>query len=178
MNHINDKDKELMIRQRIANKDSNIEIWLKEERDNRSNFTEDQIKFLGILAEKNLKYLSNKQALTDPQRQMKTSIHKYMRNTVLDLSRMVNYGFIGPESYWNPISWGGKDSPPFDDKVIKNCFPSYDISILIEALVGMFGDEYAIPIANGIEKGLRKSEGWDTSYEIEVPVIRKAKKSI
>jgi|WetSurMetagenome_2_1015567.scaffolds.fasta_scaffold74737_3 hypothetical protein len=176
MNHMNDQYKEL-IRARLALKDSYIEGWLEELRHGRSALTGDRIEFLGTLAEKNLKFQSNKQNLSDPQRQMKTSMHEWMRNVILDLSRMANYDFIGPDSRWNPDCWGGKSNLPFDPKIMKEFFSAHDIANFIEAVVGMYGDEFAIPIANGIEKGLSKHEGWDSKFDIEVPVIRKAKKN-
>lgn len=173
---MNDYQNEL-IKARLALKDSYIDLWLKDLGDGRSSLTEDRIGFLGILAEKNLKFLSNKQNLTDPQRQMKTNLHEWMRNSVLDLSRMAKYGFIGPDSLWDPGCWGQKSNLPFDPKVMKELFSPYDIANFIEALVGMYGDEFAIPIANGIEKGLIKREGLGSSFDVEVPVIRKARKN-
>jgi len=170
------ENKQRIIKERLALKDKYIETWLEDQRHGRSTLTEDRIQFLGLLAEKNLKYLSNKQNLSDSQRQMKTNMHEWMRNSILDLNRLVTYGFIGSESYWDPESWGGKSSPPFDPEILRGCFPSFDMATLIEALVGLYGDDYAIPIANGIEKGLRKRMGWNSSFEVEVPVIRRAKK--
>ena len=188
MNHINDIVKEEKsesenetIRKRLLDRDRIVAEWLEAKRDENALLSTEQIEFLGLLAEKNLKNLSNKQGLTLSQRKIPGNIRRTLRNAVFDLERMGKYGFLGvgedsSESIWNPKTLGSsKDREMFKKELLKKDFPVRSVSTFVECLVRLYGDEYAIPLAFAIQAGLTAREPWESDFEVDVPVLRRSK---
>jgi hypothetical protein len=65
---------------------------------------------------------------------------------------------------------------PFDPNLLKEDFPISSVADFIGAIVGMYGDEYAVPIAEAVKQGLQSREkGGDPAVEVDVPVMRRYK---
>jgi hypothetical protein len=150
------------MRLEIANK--RLNEWA--ERNKKRNpstrlLTNDQILKLSRILEDWLDGLTSSRAV----RTAKKEIHQSLKVAFEDIGNMVDYGFIGTKSPYKNDTW-------------KEDFPAYKVNYFVRALVALYGDEYAIPIAQGIKEGLDDHEGgWESTYEIEVPVIRKARKN-
>ncbi|MHA1286830.1 MAG: hypothetical protein ACTSPB_05430 [Candidatus Thorarchaeota archaeon] len=176
MNHmkpIENDNKERIIRERLSDLDTIFKDWMNEFERGNTILTKGEIEGLYTLAEKNFKFLSRKQGLNDNQRKTKEYVHKKMGNAILDLSRMATYGFIGTYTEWNPNAYNPNlDSLPYKIETWHDEFPVYHVSNFIRALVMMFGDEYALPIAEAIERGL-KGRPENINHSIEVPIIKK-----
>ena len=74
-----------------------------------------------------------------------------------------------------------KMNPPFKMETWKEDVPSTYLERIVGGFVEMFGDEYAIPLAKAIEKGLKRyndrmelMNGYWTNMSIEVPIIRRS----
>lgn len=128
---------------------------------NRGIITVSQIPFLLTLREKSLRGGS----LGPAQRTMKSEIHQEVGRAIRDIIILINLGFIRPDN-----RQGIK--PDFKESMWKEEIPSNRLSVIVQTMVEMFGEEYAIPLARAIEEGLRKKYG--NKDHIEVPVIRKA----
>ncbi|MHA1290971.1 MAG: hypothetical protein ACTSPB_26620, partial [Candidatus Thorarchaeota archaeon] len=147
---------ERILKERLEILDSDFNIWMDECEAGNTILTKGEIEGLRILAEKNLRFQSRKQDLNPAQRKQKECVHRKMRNALADLNRMVDNGFIGADSYWNPSAYNPNlDSLPYKIEIWHEDFPVHSVGNFVRALVEMFGDEYAIPIAQGIEEGLR-----------------------
>lgn len=133
--------------------------------------TSDQIAFLGILARKNVLG----EQLTKAERQMKTEVHKKVRNSLADIEFLIDSGFIGSTSLWNPAEYGlGDPKLPYDIGYWREDFPVDRICRIIESLVNMFGDEYAVPLISAVQKGIA-SRPENTSFAIEIPITKRMK---
>ncbi len=73
-----------------------------------------------------------------------------------------------------------KINPPFRMETWKEDLPAIYLERIVRGFVEMFGDEYAIPIAKAIEKGLKTyndrmelTKNYWTNTGIEVPIIRR-----
>jgi len=155
--------------------DKQVESWKQA---NDRILTDDNIEILRTLAMKNLTNRENKQNLTPNERAQKTDIHQKLRNGFNDIYRMINIQMMGPNSFWNPNCFDDRvNRLPYDVATWKEDFKAYDVGQFVECLVAMFGDEYAIPIADAIRRGLEAKEGLDSSYEVDVPVIRRNKRT-
>jgi hypothetical protein len=145
------------VRIEIAN--SRINGWVeinKRRNPNTVLLTNDQILKLSNILEDWM----NKKTSSGGVRTAKKEIHQSLRTAFDDISYMVDYGFIRTDSPYKEDTW-------------KEDFPAYKVSGFVRALVALYGDEYAIPISQGIKNGLVDREPFGP-YEIEVPVIRKA----
>jgi hypothetical protein len=168
----------------LVNLEQKILEWIEAHNDGKTILTEEEIKFLYVLAEKNLKYKGDKQGLTPAQRKMKESIHKKVGNSISDIRRLAVNDFIGGTTSafgnkWDPSEWGYRKSVlPYDDDTWKKEIPVDSICIIVSHLTRMYGDEYAIKIANSIANGLAEREPLDSEYEVDVPVIRRTKKGV
>ena len=169
MNDMKPKPKdahEERIMMRLDYLDTFLEDWKKEP---KGFLTRDQIDFLGRLANKTV----YREQLTAAQRQTKSEIHKNLGHAVRDINRMIRHGFVGSSSEWDPWQLDdGKHELPYKMEKWKEDVPVEALVEIIFSFVGMYGDEYAIPIAKAIEDGLRKREQFE-KHEIEVPVIRR-----
>jgi hypothetical protein len=169
---------ERVLRERLEWRDKRITDWLSAEAEGETLLTEDQIKFLGVLAEKNLKNELDRQGLTNDEQKMKEYVRRKMRNAISDLGRLVRYSFIGAYSYWDPnvLDTNANRRLPFDPNLLKEDFPISSVADFIGAIVGMYGDEYAVPIAEAVKQGLQSREkGGDPAVEVDVPVMRRYK---
>lgn len=175
MNELYSQRKKRLIAERNELLDKQIEAWKS---DGSRILTDDNLDVLRSLASKNLANMENKQNLTPNERSQKTLIHQKLRNGVKDIIRMIDLGIMGPSSMWNPFCYDDRvDRLPYDVEVWKEDFSVSDIGKLVECLVSMFGDEYAVPLADAIRRGLEAKEGWNSSYEVDVPVIKRGKRT-
>jgi len=147
------------VRLEIAN--NRINGWAEENKRRNPNtvlLTNDQILKLSRI----LDDWMNKKTSSDGVRTAKKEIHQSLKTAFNDISYMVSYGFIRTDSPYKKETW-------------KEDFPAYKVNNFVRALVALYGDEYAIPIAQGIKEGLVDREGFESTYDIEVSVIRKSK---
>jgi uncharacterized protein YbaA (DUF1428 family) len=155
------KKPEFLLKESIAWLDKMLENWKNEIDAGFSVLTSYDIDFLRILAEKNARLLSNKQGLSDPQKSMKTEIHQRLRNAFFDIDRMITCGFIGISDIWNPAWYGHKKVKyPYDVDTWREDFPVAKVTEFVKCLVRMYGDDYAVPIAEAIKQGLQSREEW------------------
>lgn len=179
MNEIDERGKltsqgrQRIIRDRMAMRDRWIEEWHKERDKGNSILTENNIDFLGVLVEKNL----TGKSLNSNQGSMKKEIHQKFRNAFSDINRMINNEIIGKGGFWNPefVNQDGKNRYPYDPEIWREDFPLSSVSSFVECLVNLYGDEYAVPIAESIRKGLVTREGWDSKFEVDVPILRRSR---
>ena len=170
-----------------------LEVWKSE---SRILITSDQIEFLRDLANKHLMG----QQLNTNQRVMKTRIHMAVGSGMDDIARLISLGFIGISSKFDPLGpvpdkpfpmtseelrlhqyrrprMMEKIDPPFKVDTWRKEVPVSCLETIVECFVEMYGEEYAIPLARAIEKGLKtnidRSEIMDnrwTDTEIEVSI--------
>jgi hypothetical protein len=172
---INKQRKRGLITERTEWLDRMVEDW-KQSKDRI--LTDDKIDALRTIALKNLDYRENKQNLTQNVRAQKTDIHQKLRNGFLDIVRMINMEMMGPNSKWNPYCHDDRvDRLPYDVNTWREDFKAYDVGQFVECLVSMFGDDYAIPIADAIRRGLEANDGFDSKFEVDVPVIKRSKRT-
>ncbi|MGD0057647.1 MAG: hypothetical protein ABSB83_07395 [Methanomassiliicoccales archaeon] len=157
--------------------DDMLDIWKKDKDKEFSILTSENLDFLRILAERNAWFSSNKQGLSPAQKSMKTEIHQKLRNAFFDIDRMISLGFMGISDNWNPFFYGNKKENryPYDFETWHEDFPVTKVTEFVKCLVTMYGDEYAVPIAEAVKQGLQSGEvlGGQTSVEVDVPVIRR-----
>lgn len=185
-----EKRKKEIIDFKIDLLDKYMDEWNQARIEGNTNFTEGDIGLLAKLAEKNLKNCGNKQGLNDNQRKAKQGVRRRTRNSLADLNRMVRNGFIGIGSgsmanSWNPKVWDSdKDRYMFDIEDVKEDLPVQSLTNVVQALVELYGDKYAIPLADAIRQGLitfegsKKREPWESVYDIDVPILRRTQKSL
>ena len=153
------KKPEFLLKENIEWLDRMLEDWKKDMDAGLSVLTPDDIGFLRTLAEKNARFLSNKQGLSDPQRSMKKEIHQKLRNAFFDVDRMITCGFIGLSEIWNPAWYGHKKVKyPYDVDTWREDFPVTKVTEFVKCLVRMYGDDYAVPIAEAIKQGLQSRD--------------------
>jgi hypothetical protein len=174
---ITDSGRQRIIKENLAWLDGQMEAWRKRVNDDLSVLTINEINCLRILVEKTIKTKTGYQNLSGPQRETKNYIHEKLRNAFSDIVSLIQTGIMGYN--WNPkdIHGSRRDLFPYPLDTWKKDYPVASVSDFIERLVTFYGDEYAVPIANGIAKGLRNREGWDSTFEIDVPVIRRTPKT-
>lgn len=172
-------DWERLISEQLGFRDRYIAEWKEAKTRNESTLSLHQIEFLGRLAEMNLRNIDGKAGLTNNDSKEKGYIRATLRGAIADLDRMASHGFIGATGptahFWNPCSYNNSvNRPLFDPDKLKEDLPVHKIASFVEALVGMYGDEYAIPLANAIRKGLVDREPWG-NYEVRVSIVREAR---
>ena len=145
-----------------------LEVW---EGTNNRVLTTDQISFLGILARKSVL----RESLTKAERQMKTEVHKKVRNSLADIEFLIDAGFIGSTSLWNPAEYGlGESKLPYDIDYWREDIPIDRVCRIVECLVNMFGDEYAVPLLSALQKGIA-SRPENSNFSIEIPITKRMK---
>ncbi len=174
MNDSEEKEKDNEIRKRLTHLDRSLEKWKKE----NSTLTHERIDFLHTLASKNLWNLSNKQGLNDNQRGMKTNIQQHLRYSFSDIDQMIRLGFIGGHSLWNPHFFDSNiDREPYNPDSWREVFPIDSVCDFVRIMTRLYGDEYAIPIADAIKSGLEEREQ-GLHIEVDVPVTRRKKRGV
>ena len=154
-------------REILSELDRRLSKWA--ERDDKI-LTTNRIKVLSKIADKNLRGTK----LTGPQRTAKYEIHKMLRGALADIERMALLEFIGSPSRWDPSNWGENDAKlPYPDDVWRADLPVGRVAVLVRRLVGMFGEEYAVPLAMAVEEGYRDHQQ-DDDMSVEVPIILRA----
>jgi len=158
------------IKQALDRLDYDIKRWKKCK---DTILTNDNVDMLRLLAEKNIKGGN----LSQNQREMKKDIHQNLRNAFFDIDRLITIGFMGKSYVFDPANYTYpmvKSKNVYDqEKIWKQDFPIEKVGHFIKALVEMFGDEYAIPLASAIEDGLIENQSGQ--FEIEVPIIKRIK---
>jgi len=130
--------------------------------------TPTQIKILSKIADKNLRGVK----LTGAQRTAKSEIHMQLRGSLADIELMVLLEFIGSPSRWDPSNWREVEAKlPYPDQVWREDLPVERVAVLVRRLVGMFGEEYAVPLAKAVEDGYRDHQPDDACMSVEVPII-------
>jgi hypothetical protein len=163
------------IRIRLDGIEQVLDEWKREPR----ILTNEQIDFLKVLADKNIRNLSNKQELTDNQRGMKTNVHHKLRDGFSDIDRMINLGFIGERDLLSPLFYGRSKTNryPYDKDTWREDFPVQKVCNFIERLVKLYGDDYALPIANAIRIGLESRENVNNTL-VDVPILRRSRSGL
>lgn len=138
-----------------------------------------QIDFLRTLADKNTSNLSYKQELNDNQRKMKTSIHQKLRDGFSDINQMIDLGFIGSVDHLSPYFYGNSEENryPYDINTWREDFPVEKVSQFVACLVKMYGDDYALPLAEAIRKGLEEKDIF-RNEQVDVPIIRRMRQGL
>ena len=130
--------------------------------------TPDRIRVLSRIADKNLRCVK----LTGAQRQEKFEIRKKLRGALADIERMALLELMGGPSRWDPSEWGENNTKlPFPDDGWRTDLPVERVVTLVRRLVGMFGEEYAVPLAMAVEDGYRDHQPDDACMSVEVPII-------
>jgi len=141
--------------------ENDLREWAALPSSERGILTQDEINFLLVLHEKSLR---RPQGLTDAQRGMKAEVSHRVGRAIRDIILLIKLGFIRADDRLN-------SKPAFKVDTWKDEIPAEYLAAIVETMVQMFGDEYALPLAKAIEEGLLyNSRGVDS---VEVPVIRK-----
>lgn len=155
----------------------------------RGLLTTHEIEFLYVLAEKHF----TGRRLNPSQRVDKSFIHDKVGYGVRDISYLVSLGFIGWDSRWDPLGICICDSyrqnprldepinPPYKMDIWKKEISSDRLARIVEKFVDMYGEEYAIPLAKAIERGLKRhtdrseilGNHWNNT-SVEVPIIKRS----
>jgi hypothetical protein len=132
--------------------------------------TYEELRVLLKIADKNLRH----HKMTGAQRNAKSQLHKRICGALADIERMVLLEFIGSPSRWDPADWGEEDGkPPYPDEVWRSDLPIGRLAVIVRRLVGMFGEDYAVPLANALEEGYR-DHLQDEEITVEVPIVLRA----
>ena len=136
--------------------------------DNRTDkiLTEHRVLDLRVYAEKSI--IGGN--LSHNQSSMKCEIHQKLRDALADIERMCVFEFIGHPSRWDPADWELKSHPVYSDDIWREDFPFERVAILVRRLVGMFGEDYAVPLAKAVEDGFQDYLR-NERMSVEVPII-------
>lgn len=155
--------------------------WMKQN-DGRSEnvrlLTSEQIRQLALAAKKNL----DRVPLTDYEKTCKSEVLRGLSNSLSDMSQLARLGLMDPESPWIPTTVKRPEKNlVYRESALRNAFNIQDLSVFVGSLSDMFGDEYAIPLADAIRSGLQKREEREqqkpkrirVACDVDVPVIRR-----
>jgi hypothetical protein len=140
--------------------------------------TSSQIRVLSEAARKNFE----RGVMTSSEKTNKSEVLRGLSNALFDMNQLVRLELIDPESTWTPTTVKDKEKNLFyRKKEVRNAFTVQEVCALIQALSNMFGDEYAIPVADAIRSGLQEREEYEqrmrkesgVANEVDVPIIRR-----
>lgn len=132
--------------------------------------TSSQIRVLSVAARKNF----DRGVMTGSEKTNKSEVLRGLSNALFDINQLIRLELIDPESTWTPTTVKDKEKNLFyRKKEVRNSFKVQEVCAIIQALSKMFGDEYAVPMADAIRAGLQEREREWGAGEVDVPVIRR-----
>jgi len=152
--------------------------WMEENKQRRAYvrlFTNDQISKLGSAAMKNFEG----EALTRTEITAKHEISEGISNALSDINQIVRLEMFDPMTEWRPVKYDRpRQHMVFSTATVANTFRLNDLLPLVRVLVKVFGEYYAIPLANAIRLGLQDGEASFSNLEVDVPIIKRVGRSL
>jgi hypothetical protein len=158
MNELNDEQNVWLSRYKM-----NLYSWKgKKERSRYYLLTKSEIDNFNILCRKGF----TGENLTDSERRSKSDAKGSMKFAIDDIAQLMRMHY--PQPYPNDLLG------PYSDDEWRDILQLDNISLIVRELVGRFGENYALRLANELTLGLKQYESrHGRIIEVDIPIIKR-----